>query len=265
MGDIVQSLEEQLARVIAREGESSPTVQMLRNQIVAERSGASFRELFTAGVPPAPPRWVGCSGLERLARGDGLPRGVQVGEDLLAAYGEVTRGLDGKRRTKRFHEAVSVLSEQVEDDLIGDVGERLGDGLPLDYLKTYLNDGEMASWLGISEEAFKSATKADRARFARDRLSPMQSSTDADLCPGFWSLRVTNGQNHFYLGFSVVGYSFSGVDWGQHGAFRTDADFAAYICCDLEMLFQNRLCFKGTPTLVEELTDTALLRLVWGR
>jgi hypothetical protein len=37
VGDIVQSLEEQLAKVIAREGESSPLMLMLmlRNQIIA--------------------------------------------------------------------------------------------------------------------------------------------------------------------------------------------------------------------------------------
>jgi hypothetical protein len=259
------TLEELLKEREERLGKDHPAVQMLRNQIMAERSRASFRELYVAGAPPAPPRGMGCSGFKRLAGGDGLPRGVQVGEDLLAAYGEVRRGLDGKRKTKRFHEAVSALSEQVEDDLLGDVGERLGDGLPLDYLQTYLNDGEMAVWLGISEEAFKRVTNADRAKFARDRLLPMQSSTDADLCPSFWSLLVTDGQSHFYLGFSVAGYSFSGVEWEPHGAFVTESDFAAYICCDLEMLFEDKLCVKGRPTPFAEISDVSLLRLVWGR
>lgn len=261
----MRTLQEQLDEEIKLEGENSPLVQMLRNQILAERSGASFRELYEANAPMASRFGGGHSGFTRLQGGQGLPRGVQVGEDLLEAYEDVRRCLDGKRKAKRFHEAVSALSEHVEDDLLGDVGERLGDGLPLEYLRTYLNDGEMASWLGISEEACSRVTNAERAKFARDRLLPMQSSTDADLCPGLWSLRVTDGQSHFFLGFSVVGYSFSGVDWSQEGAFLNEADFVAHVCCQSKMLFENRLCFKGMPTPLDQLTDTALLRLVWGR
>jgi hypothetical protein len=260
----MSTLQEQLDRLIARKGESSPMVQMLRNQIIAERSGASFRQLYEAGAPMASQLGGGHSGFKRLQGGQGLPRGVQVGEDLLDAYEDVRLCLNGKRKAKRFHDAVSALSDYVEDDLLGDVGERLGDGLPLGYLQTYLNDGEMASQLGISEEACSRVTNAERAKFARDRLLPMQSSTDADLCPGFWSLRVTDGQSHFFLGFSVAGYSFSGVEWTQQGAFLNEADFVAHVCCETKMLFENRLCFKGMPTPIDQLADAALLRLVWG-
>jgi hypothetical protein len=121
----------------------------------------------------------------------------------------------------------------------------------------------MASQLGISEEACSRVTKGERAKFARDRLLPMQSSTDADLCPGFWSLRVTDGQSHFLLGFSVAGYSFSGVEWRQEGAFLSEADFIKKVCCESKMLFENCLCVKGVPTPVEKIDDATLLRLIW--
>ena len=42
----MSTLQEQLDRVIQRQGENSPLVQMLRNQIMAEQSGKNFRELY---------------------------------------------------------------------------------------------------------------------------------------------------------------------------------------------------------------------------
>jgi hypothetical protein len=43
------TLEEMLEMEIKENGESSPLVQMLRNQIVAERSGKNFQELYITG------------------------------------------------------------------------------------------------------------------------------------------------------------------------------------------------------------------------
>jgi len=44
-------LQEQLVRLIQRKGEEAPLVQMLRNQIAAEKSRKTFQELYlTASV-----------------------------------------------------------------------------------------------------------------------------------------------------------------------------------------------------------------------
>jgi len=43
------TLQDQLDRLISRKGEDSPLVQMLRNQIAAEKSGKTFQELYLTG------------------------------------------------------------------------------------------------------------------------------------------------------------------------------------------------------------------------
>ena len=43
------TLQEQLDEEIKLEGENSPLVQMLRNQIAAEKSGKTFQELYLSG------------------------------------------------------------------------------------------------------------------------------------------------------------------------------------------------------------------------
>jgi hypothetical protein len=45
----MSTLQEQLDRLISRKGEDSPLVQMLRNQIAAEKSGKSLEELYLTG------------------------------------------------------------------------------------------------------------------------------------------------------------------------------------------------------------------------
>ena len=43
----MSTLQEQLDKVIQRQGENSPLVQMLRDQIMAEQSGKNFQELYS--------------------------------------------------------------------------------------------------------------------------------------------------------------------------------------------------------------------------
>lgn len=45
----MSTLQEQLDRLIKRKGEQDPLVQMLRNQIAAERSEKGFQELYLTG------------------------------------------------------------------------------------------------------------------------------------------------------------------------------------------------------------------------
>jgi len=56
----MSTLQEQLDRLIKRKGEQDPLVQMLRNQIEAEKSGKTFQELYLSGSvkkqPTASPR-----------------------------------------------------------------------------------------------------------------------------------------------------------------------------------------------------------------
>lgn len=52
----MSSLQDLLTRQIARQGENSPAVQMLRNQIAAKKSGQSFQQMYLTGSykRPAP-------------------------------------------------------------------------------------------------------------------------------------------------------------------------------------------------------------------
>jgi hypothetical protein len=45
----MSTLQDQLDRLIQRKGEQDPLVQMLRNQIQAEKSGKTFQELYLTG------------------------------------------------------------------------------------------------------------------------------------------------------------------------------------------------------------------------
>jgi hypothetical protein len=45
----MSTLQDQLDRLISRKGEDSPLVQMLRNQIAAEKLDKSLQELYQTG------------------------------------------------------------------------------------------------------------------------------------------------------------------------------------------------------------------------
>ena len=49
----MNTLEEMLKEREERLGKDHPSVQMLRNQIHAERAGKSFQEIYTATAPAA--------------------------------------------------------------------------------------------------------------------------------------------------------------------------------------------------------------------
>lgn len=51
----MSTLQEQLDRLIQRKGEQDPLVQVLRNQIQAEKSGKTFQELYTSRAQEAEP------------------------------------------------------------------------------------------------------------------------------------------------------------------------------------------------------------------
>jgi hypothetical protein len=165
----------------------------------------------------------------------------------------------------RVDETVAALADHVDDSVLAEFGDRVGDGIPLDYLRLHISDQGMADLLGLDDADLKRVTKAEKAGFARETLRALQSDTDADLCPGLWLVPITDGQSTIYLGFSVRGYSFSGVERQAEGAFLAESDFVAYVCCTLGMLFCGQLCVDGVPVSAEQIDDSTLLRLVWGQ
>ena len=52
----MSTLQEQLDRLIKRKGEQDPLVQVLRNQIAAQRSGQGAQELYLTGSVKMPER-----------------------------------------------------------------------------------------------------------------------------------------------------------------------------------------------------------------
>jgi len=242
-------------------------VQMLRNQIMAEESGKNFRQLYVDRLEKPTSTSPDSFGLTPLQIKDRRAQGLLVNDEVLQnAFNDVMNVLTSKKNiTKRFYSSLDTLSNQIDESVIADVGDRIGDGIPLHYIRDYINDQSMADILGLDEFQVKQASKATKVNFARQRLKTLETDTDADICPGYWLVPVTDGQNRFYFGFSVVGYSFSGVNWIPCGAFISESAFISHVCCKLEMFFNGFICNRGKPTLLAQITDTTLLRIFWGK
>jgi hypothetical protein len=261
----MSTLQEQLVREIQKRGESSPVAQMLRNQITAEKSGKSFYELYTSMAEKPEPPEASQPDISVLPFKDDWPGGVLVQGELLKSFERVLRGLKTRRKTNIFYGNMDELFNAIDEGYLNDVGDPIGNGMPIHYLQTHISEQGMSDMLGLEEDELLTLTPSAKVKFARERITSLQSDSDADICPGFWLLPVTsNGIDRFFLGYSVTGYSFSGIKWRQEGAFLSQEEFIKKVCCESKMLFENCLCVKGIPTRVEKIDDATLLRLVWG-
>lgn len=261
----MNTLQEQLDRLIKRKGEQDPLVQMLRNQITAENSGKSFFDLYSSRAEETKPLKTYQSDVSVLPRQGDWPGGVLVQGELLKSFERVLRGLKTKRKTNIFYGNVDELYNAIDEGYLNDVGDPIGNGMPIYYLQTHISDQGMSDMLGLEEDELLTLTQSAKVKFARERIKSLESDYDADICPGYWLLPVTsNGEDRFFLGYSVTGYSFSGIEWRQEGAFLSQADFIRKVCCQSKMFFEKSLCVKGVPTSLEEIDDLTLLRLIWG-
>jgi hypothetical protein len=262
---IMSTLQAQLGRLIKRKGEQDPLVQMLRIQIEAQKSGKTSEELYMNGEDERPSSNANQPNISVLPFEGARLGGVLVQGELLKSYERVLRGLKTKRKTKNFYKCLGDLFNAIDESLLNDVGDPIGNGMPIHYLQMHINHQGMADMLGLEEAQLQKFTKSAKANFARSRITSLESDYDADICPGYWLLPVTsNSESRFFLGYSVTGYSFSGIEWRQEGAFLSKADFIKKVCCESEMLFENCLCIKGGPSSIEKIDDPTLLRLVWG-
>ena len=261
----MSTLQEQLDRLIQRKGEESQLVQMLRNQIQAEKSGKTFQELYTSRAEESEPPKASQPDISVLPFKGDWPGGVLIQGELLKSFERVLRSLKTRRKTNIFYGHVDELFNAIDEGYLNDVGDPIGNGMPIHYLHTHISEQGMADMLGLEEDELLTLTQSAKVKFARERITSLQSDADADICPGYWLLPVTsNSEDRFFLGYSVTGYSFSGIEWRQEGAFLSEADFIKKVCCESKMLFENCLCVKGVPTRVEKIDDATLLRLIWG-
>ena len=260
----MSTLQEQLDRLIQQNGEKDPLVQMLRNQITAEKSGKNFYELYTSRGEETEPPKAKTSGVTTLPIVRSGPQGFHVAGELLSAFEDVLRSLTGKRKTKSFGQSVAELADVVDESDLAGVGNIVDIGLPIHYLQMHICVQGMIDMLGLKEAQLETVTDAERAKFARDRLRALQSDNDADRCPGFWIVPFTDGKSKIFMGFSVKGYSFSGVECSYEGVFLSKADFVKQVCCGSEMLIDDQLCLNGTPTKVDQISDVVLLEMIWG-
>jgi hypothetical protein len=261
----MRTLQEQLDDLIKRKGEKDPVVQMLRNQITAEKSDKSFYELYASRAEGAEPPKTSQPDISVLPFKGDWPGGVLFQGELLKSFERVLRGLKTRRKTNIFYGNVDELFNGIEEGYLNDVGDPIGNGMPIHYLQTHISEQGMADMLGLQEDELLTLTPSAKVKFARERIKSLESDYDADICPGYWLLPVTsNSEDRFFLGYSVTGYSFSGIEWRQEGAFLSEADFIKKVCCESKMFFENCLCVKGVPTRVEKIDDTTLLRLIWG-
>ena len=84
--------------------------------------------------------------------------------------------------------------------------------VPLDELDFWFNDTWLSDHRGLDDEAFEKITDQDRLAYARELLSNLGDALDADLHPGLLALTVSEGATQIVLGYSISGYSFSGVE-----------------------------------------------------
>lgn len=261
----MRSLQEQLDDLIKRKGNDDPMVQVLRNQITAEKNGTTFKDLYTVSAHTKLSIEQLKPSLMPMLSQDQWQQGLRVGDELRISFERVTRELSTKRRTALFYSAVADLSACVDESVIFNFGDRIGDGLPIDYVQMYISEQGMADMLVLKDEDLELITPADKVKFARGRLKSLQCDMDADICPGFWLVPITDGQCVIYLGYSITGYSFSGIEWKDEGAFLAKQDFISYVCCHREMLFEGNICSKGKATSIENISDSMLLKLLWGK
>lgn len=100
--------------MIKRKGEKDPVVQMLRNQITAQKSGKSFYELYVSRAEEAEPPKASQPDISVLPLKGDWPGGVLVQGELLKSFERVMRGLKTKRKTNIFHGNVDELLAPIE-------------------------------------------------------------------------------------------------------------------------------------------------------
>ena len=102
----MSTLQEQLDRLIKRKGEQDPLVQVLRNQIQAEKSGKNFQELYSEITELE--ESVDPSMRERLTRLDPNSVTYKLGQEMCdslnatLAEREITRFSDASESDKNI-------------------------------------------------------------------------------------------------------------------------------------------------------------------
>jgi hypothetical protein len=277
------TLQEQLDRLIQRKGEQDSLVQMLRNQIVAQSSGKTFQELYLTGSVNKESTPIGdCLKKEspsRLNEVSQIPAesqqdqgklilnsnslGVQITEEFEKDFAIILKGLTSKRKGKKYAEALTKLNSMIDESWLSDAGDRIGDGIPLNYLQSLLSDQHLSEMEGLEDEQIDKISNKQRLKFARNILFSIEESLDADICPGYWVLEVHGFKASFFLGYSVTGYSFSGIEWEDYGAFQTKSDFEDHIRIVDGMAINNKLSLSGKTLGFFDLSDSQILTSLW--
>jgi hypothetical protein len=279
----MSTLQEQLDRLIQRKGEQDPLVQMLRNQIQAEKSGKTFQELYLSGsvkkestpvrdnlkkesttklndVSRIPSESQQIQG-KLILNSNSL--GVQITEEFETDFAIILKGLTSKRKGKKYAEVLTNLNSMIDESWLSDAGDRIGDGIPLNYLQSLLSDQHLSEMEGLDDEQIDKISNKQRLKFARNILSSIEESLDADICPGYWVLEVHGFNASFFLGYSVTGYSFSGIEWKDYGAFLTQSDFEDHIRLVDGMAINNKLSLSGKTLAFFDLSDRQILSSLW--
>ena len=87
----------------------------------------------------------------------------------------------------------------------------------------------MADHLGFDDEDYKRITDDDRLQYARTVLRDVGGILDADLHPGLLALTLTDGDGEIVLGYTITGYSFSGIEVRMIGYGLTEHDLVKHL------------------------------------
>lgn len=189
--------------------------------------------------------------------------GVEISEELVSSFDRVLKGLRTKSEDKEFFDCCDSIESLVDESLINGSGERLGEGIPIHFLQNYLSDQNLAQFEGLDELESSAITDSQRIQFARNVLSALDEILDADLCPGYWTVEIRNQKDSFYLGYSITGYSFSGIQWAKHGAYLNQAEFEDYIRKSHQMIFNGIILLDCGTIFLSDLTDKQIIDFLW--
>jgi hypothetical protein len=158
------TLQEQFDDLIKRRGDQGPLVQMLRNQITAEKSGKSFYELYTSMAEKAKPPRASQPDISVLPFKGDWPGGALVQGELLKSFERVLRGLKTRRKTNIFYGNEDELFNAIDEGYMNDVGDPIGNGMPIHYLQTHISEQGMTDMLRLEEDELLSLTQSAKVK-----------------------------------------------------------------------------------------------------
>jgi hypothetical protein len=163
------------------------------------------------------------------------------------------------RELEAIDEIVSLVGISIESD-----STRLGYLVPLDRLSVWFNDQNLADQRGLDDSEFATIADSDRLSFARELLGNLGDHLDADIHPSLLSVALLDQMAKIVVGYSISGYSFSGIETKILACGVDEADLTQKLRKQY-LLIDDRFFLEATvEAAISEITDDLILG-AWER